>query len=216
MDKGVFGGLILIESSNSTGALPVQPWKWPKEAKQGWHFKWIWREADWAHPRNNEKEGAWAELGGQAENPQGRVSWKAVLTLWTHLYVWHRLGTVDDPLRDRGHTGHWLCTELRDYHPELIFSESPTSGERELPKSTLYSFLPSHLHFLEQESWGWATRLIPHIVASSSYRVLPVTYVPQVISSWGLERLHLFPHSFRQCVFIAHLLCARPHTGNRG
>ena len=95
--------------------------------------------------------------------------------------------------------------------------ENPVSGERELPKSTLYSFLPSQIStFWNRSHQGGVTCLISHIIASSSYHSLPVTYVPQVIKSWGLEGLHLFSHSFRQHLFIEHLLCTRPCAGSWG
>lgn len=68
--------------SNSMRALPVQLWKLPKEARQGWHFKWMWRKTNWSSPL----EQCGAEGDEQSWGP------KRTTTLWPSSYVWHRLG----------------------------------------------------------------------------------------------------------------------------
>ena len=83
------------------------------------------------------------------------------------------------------------------------------SGERTAKKHTIFLFaFPSPLPGTGViravgGRGGSITCLISYIIASSSYHSLPVTSVSQVISSWGLEGFHLFPHSFRSTYLLS-------------
>lgn len=99
-----------------------------------------------AHPRTMRGRRGRVELGRLGTHKGGCLGGQCPPSGPTS-YGWHRLGRADDPLGDARHGEIWLCTQLWDNNPELIFSKVQHLGRKGCQKSHYIPPLPSHLHF---------------------------------------------------------------------